>query len=132
MRIIEIEALENGAHRNQSADWITAETCPEGWAIIPDEMECENFPFGTVEVEDGTVTSWTPTDIPSDPEPSAVERREIAYNTEPVIEWDGGMITVTAAAQLWQYYAAEGSPIAEQLTTLIAAAKAEIRERIHD
>ena len=127
MRIVEIAALDNGAHRNQ-----TAAVCPEGWAIIPDDMECANFPFGEIEVENGVVTAWTPGTLPEDEQPTAEELREIAYNEEEVVEWDGGMVTVTQAAQLWQYYAAEGSPKAEQLTALIAAAKAEIRERIHD
>lgn len=63
---------------------------------------------------------------------SAEELREIAYNTEECIPWEDKLITVTAAAQLWQYYAAEGSEIATRLTALIAAAKEEIRSRIHD
>lgn len=127
MRIVEIAALENGAHRNQ-----TSHVCPDGWAIIPDNMECENFPFGTPTVEDGIVTAWEAGVIPAEPEPSAEERREIAYNTEKIIEWEDKMVTVTHAALLWQYYAAEGSARADELTTLIAAAKADIRGRFHD
>ena len=127
MRIIEIAALSNGAHRNQ-----TATRCPDGWAIIPDDLECENFPFGTIEVENGIVTAWEAGEIPANPTPTAEEQRENAYNTEAVIPWEDKMITVTNAALLWQYYAAEGSERAAQLTALIAAAKAEIRERIHD
>ena len=127
MRIIEIAALSNGAHRNQ-----TATRCPDGWAIIPDDMECANFPFGEIEVSDGVVTKWTPSEIPADPVPTAEEQREIAYNTLLVIPWENEYITVTAAAQLWQYYAAEGSSVANQLTQLIAAAKAEIRRNIPD
>ena len=69
MRIIEIQALDNGAHRNQDGG-ITI--VPEGWAVIPEDMECENFPFGEVEVEeiDGvmTVTKWIPGEMP-EPEP---------------------------------------------------------------
>ena len=69
MRIIEIAPLENGAHRNQNSG---VSVVPEGWAIIPDDMVCENFPFGEVEVAeiDGvmTVTSWTPLPMP-EPEP---------------------------------------------------------------
>lgn len=60
-------------------------------------------------------------------EPTQTEKREAAYNTEKVIEWDGEMLTVTEAAQLWQYYAAEGSEKAADLTVLIAEAKAKIR-----
>lgn len=59
MTIIEITALSNGAHRNQSGD---IKTVPDGWAVIPDNMETPNFPFGEVTAEeiDGvmTVTNW--------------------------------------------------------------------------
>lgn len=69
MRIIEINALDNGAHRNQTGNFSAV---PDGWAVIPDNMVCENFPFGEVEVAeiDGimTVTKWTPGIMP-EPEP---------------------------------------------------------------
>ena len=69
MRIIKIDPFDNGAHANQIG---YLDVVPDGWAIIPDEMLCENFPFGDVEVEeiDGvvTVTKWTPGTIP-EPEP---------------------------------------------------------------
>lgn len=69
MRIIEIASLDNGAHRNQTSG---LSVVPEGWAVIPADMECENFPFGVVEVEeiDGvmTVTKWIPGEMP-EPEP---------------------------------------------------------------
>ena len=69
MQMLEIIALENGAHNNQTYH----EVLPEGWAIIPDEMgELKNFPFGEVTAEeiDGvmTVTSWTAGEMP-EPEP---------------------------------------------------------------
>lgn len=51
MKIIEIIALDNGAHRNQTSD-TPLNTIPDGWAVIPDDMECENFPFGEVTAED--------------------------------------------------------------------------------
>lgn len=60
------------------------------------------------------------------------EQRENAYNTDPVIEWDGEMLTVTQAATMWQYYAAEGSEKASELQTLIATAKQNIREQFPD
>jgi hypothetical protein len=60
------------------------------------------------------------------------QQREAAYNTAKIIPWEGGNITVTEAAQMWQYYAAEGNPKAEELTALIAKAKTEIRERYPD
>ena len=69
MRIIEITALDNGAHRNQTG---TFSTIPDGWAVIPDDMETPNFPFGEVEVAEingvMTVTKWTAGTIP-EPEP---------------------------------------------------------------
>ena len=69
MRIIEIAPLDNGAHRNQNGGMSVV---PEGWAVIPENMECENFPFGEVEVAEVngvmTVTKWTPGVMP-EPEP---------------------------------------------------------------
>lgn len=75
MTIIEISALENGAHRNQSGNM---QTVPDGWAVIPESMETKNFPFGDVTTEeiDGvmTVTSWTSGEIPEpEPEPGPVK-----------------------------------------------------------
>ncbi len=59
MKLIEIKPLSNGAHRNQTGDFVAI---PEGYAVIPEEMETPNFPFGTITTEeiDGimTVTSW--------------------------------------------------------------------------
>lgn len=72
-RIIEIAALENGGHRNQTID---NEKMPKGWAVVPDEMETPNFPFGEIVVEeiDGvpTVIKWIPIDIP-EPEPIEIK-----------------------------------------------------------
>lgn len=77
MRIIEIAPLENGAHRNQNGGMSVV---PSGWAVIPADMVCENFPFGEVEVAeiDGvmTVTKWTPGEMPEPkptPEPEGPE-----------------------------------------------------------
>lgn len=73
MRIIEIKATEYGAHDNQAYHGFL----PDGWAVIPDGMETENFPFGEVEVEEinglMTVTKWTPGEMPVVPEPEPVE-----------------------------------------------------------
>ena len=61
------------------------------------------------------------------------ELREQAYNATPVIAWGGAMLTVTEAAQKWQYYAAEGNTAKmDSLTALIASAKVSIRERWPD
>ena len=71
MQIIEIQPLLNGSHRNQTGDFAKI---PQGWAIIPDNLQTDNFPFGEIEIEekDGvmTVTKWTPLDIP-EAEPTA-------------------------------------------------------------
>ena len=61
MKMIELAALENGAHRNQSFDGVL----PDGWALIPHEMEpLEHFPYGEVEAEEiegvMTLTGWIP------------------------------------------------------------------------
>ena len=80
MRIIEITALDNGAHRNQTTNSMIH--VPEGWSFIPDGMETPNFPFGEVTVDETktppVVTSWTPLPIPEpepapEPEPTADE-----------------------------------------------------------
>lgn len=73
MRIIEIAPLANGAHRNQSGSF---RNIPAGWAVIPNSMATDNFPFGEVVAEeiDGvmTVTSWVAGEIP-EPEPAPAE-----------------------------------------------------------
>jgi hypothetical protein len=65
MKIIEIKALENGGHRNLTGHF---KTIPDSWAVIPDEMALENFPFGEIEVEaiNGvmTVTKWLAGTVP--------------------------------------------------------------------
>ena len=87
MRIIEIESLDNGAHRNQAGDFASI---PDGFAVIPEEMETLSFPFGEITVEEVngimTVRSWTAGTIPdteSTPysEPNRIEqlRADIDY-----------------------------------------------------
>ena len=67
------------------------------------------------------------------PEMTPAEQREMSYNTEQIIPWGDAMLTVTEAAQQWAYYAAEGNAAKmDALTTLIAAAKAEIRAKYPD
>lgn len=72
MRIIEINALSNGAHRNQNGG---VSSVPSGWAAIPvDPSTLQNFPFGSFEVEEINsvptmiVESWIPGEMP-EPEP---------------------------------------------------------------
>ena len=79
-----------------------------------------------------TVTAMTDGTLPDAPTLTPAEQREAAYNTAQIIPWEGGTITVTEAAQLWQYYAAEGNMKAYDLQALIAKAKAEIRTQYPD
>lgn len=80
MQMMEIIALENGAHRNQTYHGVL----PDGWAVIPPDMEIpDTFPFADVEAEeiDGvmTVTGMTACVVPEptpqpEPMPSVEER----------------------------------------------------------
>lgn len=61
------------------------------------------------------------------------QQREQAYNTQPIVEWDGQLLTVTEAAQQWAYYSAEGATGKTlELTSLISQAKRAIREQYPD
>lgn len=65
MIIVEIAALDNGAHNNQTYHGIL----PDGWAFVPDEMEVPaTFPFVNITVDGDIVTSMTDGVVP-DPEP---------------------------------------------------------------
>lgn len=73
MLIIEIAALDNGAHRNQTLHG----ALPDGWALIPDEMELpESFPFVDIEVEGDIVVSMTAREIPVPEEPEPERPRD--------------------------------------------------------
>ena len=65
MKIVEIAPLSNGAHRNQIGQF---DNIPNGYAVIPDDMTTDNFPFGEILVKeiDGvmTVTKWIAGTIP--------------------------------------------------------------------
>ncbi len=77
MRIIEIAVLDNGAHNNQTIDGVIP--VPAGWAIIPEDMVCESFPFGDVVVDNSeppVVVEWIPGVMPEpepEPEPETSE-----------------------------------------------------------
>ena len=128
MKIIEITALSNGAHRNQTSSFSAV---PDGWAVIPDSIAIpDTFPFVNIEVHNRTVTTMTAGVIPEPETPSSTKQREEAYNTQAIISFGGEMLTVTQASQKWQYYAAEGNTSkTDELTALIAEAKARIREQ---
>ena len=74
MKIIEIQPLANGAHRNQEGG---LRTIPAGWAVIPDSIEIpDTFPFVTITVYGQTVTSMTAGIVPEpepEPEPEATD-----------------------------------------------------------
>lgn len=69
MKLIKINDID-GAHCVQIINRLSK--IPEGWAVIPDDMETPNLPFGDIEVEEiegvMTVTSWTPREMPVFPE----------------------------------------------------------------
>ena len=77
MKIIEIQPLANGAHRNQEGG---LRTVPEGWAVIPDSIEIpDTFPFVDITVDGQTVTSMTAGIVPEpepepEPEPTLEDR----------------------------------------------------------
>ena len=78
MLIIEIAALDNGAHSNQTING-TLRSIPDGWAVVPDTIEVpDTFPFVNIEVDGQTVTAMTAGVVPEpepipDPEPTAEE-----------------------------------------------------------
>ena len=82
MRIIEIKALDNGAHRNQTG---TFNVIPDGYAVIPDDVETPNFPFGEVETEEingvMTVTKWIAGELPEMEEEKPVSKVELLIET---------------------------------------------------
>jgi len=66
MRIIEIQALENGAHRNQIGAF---DTIPPGWLVIAEEVEIpDSFPFVELEISGDRVTGMSALPVPDEPE----------------------------------------------------------------
>ena len=100
MRIIEIEALSNGAHRNQTG---TLKTVPEGYAVIPDDMETPNFPFGEVTAEeiDGVmaVTNWVAGKAPA-PFPTLEEETGTGVSEVEQLRADVDYIAVMTGVEL--------------------------------
>lgn len=63
MHIIEIESMDNGAHRNQTVSDVLP--VPPGWAVIPDDMTIpDTYPFVSIEVDGQIVTSMTAGAVP--------------------------------------------------------------------
>lgn len=126
MKIIEIEPLDNGAHRNQNS---SLTSIPEGWAVIPDIMEIpDTYPFVNIEVDGQTVTAMTAGTVP-EPEIDldAIKEEKVAgtkadlktYLAEHPLTWtDGNQYSVTEEKQslltsqlaLYQTATAAGQP----------------------
>ena len=87
MRIIKKDAFENGAHDNQT--WSGAEV-PEGWAIIPDDMELPaSYPFVDITVDGGVVTAMTEREVPEaddTPQIIAAKKAQLAAEDYKIIK----------------------------------------------
>ena len=83
MRIIEIQALDNGAHRNQTT---TSTTIPTGWAEIPADVAIpETFPFVDLQVEGNKVVTMTAGVVPEpepEPEPEPTETEQLRADVD--------------------------------------------------
>lgn len=83
MKIIEIQALDNGAHRNQET---TSTTIPTGWAEIPADVAIpETFPFVDLAVEGCKVVSMTAGVVPEpepEPEPEPTETEQLRADVD--------------------------------------------------
>lgn len=83
MRIVEIQALDNGAHRNQAT---TSATIPTGWAEIPADVSIpETFPFVDIQVEGNKVVSMTAGVVPEpepEPEPEPTETEQLRADVD--------------------------------------------------
>ena len=83
MLAIDLNAMKNGAHNNLCYDTVpNGYTLPEGWAIVPKELEEEAvgyLPFIELTLEDGAITGVakgpTPGPAPPDLEEAAAEIR---------------------------------------------------------
>lgn len=83
MRIIEIQALDNSAHRNQIGNF---STIPTGWAEIPADVAIpETFPFVDIQVEGSKVVTMTAGVVPEpepDPEPEPTETEQLRADVD--------------------------------------------------
>lgn len=87
MLIIEIKALENGAHRSQMSNFLT--DAPKGWIEVPEELEAEAIsylPFIVLKINDaGELVGVAQGEIPEvEPEPDVPnpEERLVALEEE--------------------------------------------------
>ena len=129
MTIIEIIALNNGAHRNQTGN---ISVVPDGWAVLPEEMETLNFPFGEITVEDidgvMTVTSWKAGTVPSqDPAKilnnvKSTKLAEISKSCEDYIYVGTDVTLPDNTIKHFTYTLADQSNISEMFTAIMAGA----------
>lgn len=87
MIIIEIKSLKNGSHRNQTGTFLKI---PEGWAVVPDDMETPNFPFGEIEVTDEDVIGFEWVENEKTGLPEKVEK--VVGTRKVVTKWVAGTI----------------------------------------
>jgi len=116
----------------------------EGAVVLPDELLEEyitTMGFAILEVQEGIVTSIAINqeayNAYQENHPAhtltPAELREQEYEHRQCIAWGEEILTVDQANQQWFVYTAEGNvEIAQELTALIAEAKAQIREEIPD
>ena len=115
MRVIELSAMTNGAHRNQNADFDI--TPLDGWAIVSEGLETPStFPFvkNLVQDESGVVIGWEPDQeayeaamAAANPLSGAIESRiaqskaDLAtyLETHPITWTDGEPYSITADKQ---------------------------------
>jgi hypothetical protein len=87
MRTIEIEALPNGAHNNQTSN---INYIPEGYAQIPDDMPIpDTFPFVNIEV--GDETRYTEKSVYNE-ETEEYETKKIPYTVKVVTSMTEGIV----------------------------------------
>ena len=128
MKIVELNALENGAHRNRKTDFNVE--IPDGWAIVSEDLATPpTFPFvkNLVQNESGMVVGWDPDQGAYDaameaanPLLGAIEARiaqskeDLAtyLETHPLTWTDGEQYSITAERQA-------------QLTGTVVAAQAD-------
>jgi hypothetical protein len=115
MKIVELVALENGAHRNRKTDFDIE--VPDGWALVSDDLEIPaTFPFvkNLVQDESGVVIGWEPDQESynaameaTNPLSGAIESRiaqskaDLAtyLETHPITWTDGEQYSITAEKQ---------------------------------
>ena len=144
MKIIEIDALSNGAHRNQDGGF---DVIPSGWAVIPDDMEIpDTFPFVNIETEevehtkesiipDGKLEAYTVVTVTKmiagtvpEPEPVPVDSvkaekiTEIKKDCEEYIYAGADVTYADGIKEHFTYTLADQSNISEMFTAIMAGA----------